>query len=146
MRKGEVAYFYIVGYDLNGEPLKAGYSYDCSSTGYKLMHGEDEYGKYTVPVPHPRQKCYIYRMEMLNEDGESVVYSYDQICQRCEEIGVVQPILLITELSGLDPEEADLIHAYASGPDLLNIKQPRQGIIVKVNDNYYNIPNPDLEE
>jgi hypothetical protein len=111
LRKGETVYGEIVGYDLNCQPIMGSHSNEklknfMSKDEYKEFIGK--YGNETVfsygclspyvlkmwkatdeGIQHQGwNKLYIYRITMTTEDGHSFDLSWEQVKQRCEQLGV----------------------------------------------------------
>lgn len=104
LNKGEVIYGEIVGYTQSGQPIMGTHSNEklkpfMSKKQYKEFIGK--YSEYTVfdygctnkgVVPDRagdcRNKVFVYRITRINEDGESIDLSWDQVKRRCEELGV----------------------------------------------------------
>ena len=53
-----------------------------------MKYGEDERGKFAIPVEVPQSDIYVYRMTMTNEEGFVVEYTPDFMRYRCEQMGV----------------------------------------------------------
>ena len=109
LRKGEVVYYEIVGFQgPGGAPIMSQvanskvkdpeftkqygdittFSYGCEQSGnYEETFANDISDGAVVRVA-PCCDVYVYRMTMVNEDGDVVEYSPDQIRERCEQMGV----------------------------------------------------------
>lgn len=105
LRKGEVVYYEIVGFYGEGTPIMASapnskvsdkeftktygketvFSYGCDPKGYYIDYTDENGYKEEIS---PLCQVYVYRMTMVNEDGDVVEYSPDQMRQRCDEMGV----------------------------------------------------------
>ena len=103
LHKGEVVYYEIVGFVNKTTPIMASvknskikdkeftkqygeetvFSYGCNPNGGYEWDTQDTSGD----VP-PRCEVYVYRMTMVNEDGDVVEMSPDQMRYRCEQMGV----------------------------------------------------------
>ena len=154
LHKGEVVYYEIVGFQgHNGAPIMSSvvnskikdkeftkqygattvFSYGCDPDGY---YDEEK----------PCCDVYVYRMTMVNEDGDVVEYSPDQIKIRCEQMGVhVVPeftrFYLPDHIQGLhmeyvpvDPAEYLLrkVEEYFDGPDPVGMTHVREGVVVRI--------------
>lgn len=105
LRKGEVVYYEIVGFQgPNGAPIMnqvqnskvkdpaftkqygavTTFAYGCDPAGTYEMQ-TNEAGDMVMP---PCCEVYVYRMTMVNADGDVVEYSPAQIKERCEQMGV----------------------------------------------------------
>ena len=109
LHKGEVIYYEIVGFQgQNGAPIMAEvqnskikdpeftkqygktttFTYGCEQSGeYTETYVDDISDAASVYIA-PCCDIYVYRMTMVNEDGDVVEYSPDQIRERCEQMGV----------------------------------------------------------
>jgi hypothetical protein len=67
LHKGETVYGEIVGFSKNGSPIQKHYDYGCVVGEFKL---------------------YIYRITFTNIDGVVFEYSWEQMKERCKEIGI----------------------------------------------------------
>lgn len=96
LRKGEVVYYEIVGFQgPNGAPIMS----EVQNSKVKDPEFSKQYGKTTVfsygcvaegayTDEQPCCEVYVYRMTMVNADGDVVEYSPAQIKERCEQMGV----------------------------------------------------------
>ena len=110
LRKGEVAYYEIVGFQgPEGAPIMSQVAnskvkdpeftkqYGSTTT---FSYGCNQYAGYTENEYREDDTCgrgyrggvccevYVYRMTMVNEDGDVVEYSPAQIKERCEQMGI----------------------------------------------------------
>ena len=178
LMKGETVYYEIVGFTDSGAPImgdgnneKVGkdfvkqygktttFSYGCHPEGQKLMYGEDDRGKFSIPVKVPQSDIYVYRMTMTNEDGFVVEYTPDFMRYRCEQMGVkTVPVFwkgIITpttknadcqeyacwcnEWIGACGGEAaigdmvkEIAEKFYAGPDPVGKKHIREGVVVRI--------------
>lgn len=112
LRKGETAYYEVVGFTDNGTSImgkgnnkKLGkdfvkqygeetvFSYGCSPTGKSYGLREEYFegdikGGIVAEKEVPKSDIYVYRMTMTNEDGDVVEYTPDFMRYRCEQMGV----------------------------------------------------------
>lgn len=112
LRKGEVVYYEIVGFVNERTPIMASvknskikdkefskqygeetvFSYGCvPQPTHMLMVPEDWDGRSCVMQSVQigvQQEVYVYRITMVNEDGDVFEYSPDQVRMRCEQMGV----------------------------------------------------------
>lgn len=104
LKKGEVAYYEIVGFQgPNGAPIMSTVQNNkISDKAFIKQYGKETVFSYGC-VPHggydwdtqdtsgdvpPCCDIYVYRMTMVNEDGDEIEYSPDQIRYRCEQMGI----------------------------------------------------------
>lgn len=145
LHRGETAYYEIVGFQgPNGAPIMSSvknskisdkaftkqygeetvFSYDCDATnGY-----EDE---------HPCCELYVYRMTMVNDDGDVVDYSPAQIRYRCEQIGVkVVPQFEVFVIPQDEPHPGEYVvrkvEEYYDGHDPIGKTHVREGVVARI--------------
>lgn len=145
LHRGETAYYEIVGFQgPNGAPIMSSvknskisdkvftkqygeetvFSYDCNAAnGY-----EDE---------HPCCELYVYRMTMVNDDGDVVDYSPAQIRYRCEQMGVkVVPQFEIFVIPQDEPHPGEYVvrkvEEYYDGPDPIGKTHVREGVVARI--------------
>ena len=115
------------------------FSYGCKPTGVKLLHGEDEEGKFSYEIPADRSALYVYRMTMTNEDGQIVEYTPDFMRYRCEQMGVkTVPVFKHVILQGLGEDwdigdaVKQLAEQFYDGPDPIGKTHVREGVVVRI--------------
>lgn len=163
LRKGEVVYYEIVGFQgPGGAPImsevinskvkdpeftkmygeKTIFAYGCDPAGTYEMQ-TNEAGDMVMP---PCCEVYVYRMTMVNEDGDVVEYSPDQIKERCEQMGVnVVPeftrFFVPDHIPGLhgewvpcDPQAYVVrrVEEYFDGPDPIGKIHVREGVVARI--------------
>lgn len=169
LRKGEVVYYEIVGFVNANTPIMSSvknskikdkeftkqygeetvFSYGCERTGdFEPAYNGDNATNY---VP-PRCEVYVYRMTMVNEDGDVVEMSPDQMRIRCEQMGVKyvpvferfiipeNPGEVLTDKTG----ETDYgvcsagefvlrkVEQYFDGPDPIGVSHIREGVVARI--------------
>ena len=106
--KGETVYYEIVGFTKNGTPIMGvcdnkkindkefvkrygettTFSYGCApDVQYELEFNKQGDVVNRKPFYH-QNDIYVYRMTMINEDGEVVEYTPDYMRYRCEQMGI----------------------------------------------------------
>ena len=151
--RGEVAYYEIVGFQgPNGNPIMAQvanskikdkefskrygetttFSYGCQQDGQYEPY-IDDLGR----VHAPCCDVYVYRMTMVNEDGDVVEYSPAQIKYRCEQIGVnVVPefTTFVIPKSCSNPGEYVVrrVEEFFDGPDPIGKTHIREGVVARI--------------
>jgi hypothetical protein len=142
LRKGETAFFEIVGYESTGASIMP--SVDTTKMGDKEF--TKTYGKsmaYSYGCEPTESAVYVYRMTLTDEDGHSVDYSWNDVVKRCNEIGVnhVPHIKTITlnALAGNhstveDCREsfASIVETFGSGPSTLDSRHIKEGVCVRI--------------
>ena len=167
LRKGEVAYYEIVGFQgPNGAPIMSQvqnskvkdpeftkqygsvttFSYGCEQDGdYEAKSILDlgvEFNK------APCCEVYVYRMTMVNEDGDVVEYSPAQIKERCEQMGIHTVMefgtFIIPDMIQLPDDVGSLqavnageyvlrkVEQYFDGPDPIGKVHVREGVVVRI--------------
>ena len=167
LRKGEVVYYEIVGFQgPNGAPIMGQvanskvkdkeftkqygetttFSYGCEQSGTYEETFANDISDGAVARIAPCCEVYVYRMTMVNEDGDVVEYSPDQIRERCEQMGVnVVPeftrFFIPDHVPGLhgdwipvDPAEylVKRVEEYFDGPDPVGKTHVREGVVVRI--------------
>jgi len=167
LRKGEVAYYEIVGFQgPNGAPIMSQvqnskvkdpeftkqygsvttFSYGCEQDGgyeaKSILDPGVEFNK------APCCEVYVYRMTMVNEDGDVVEYSPAQIKERCEQMGIhtvmefetfIIPDMIqlpddVGSLQAVDAGEYVLrkVEQYFDGPDPIGKTHVREGVVARI--------------
>ena len=154
--RGEVVYYEVVGFQgPEGAPIMAQvanskikdkefskkygdtttFSYGCMHTcGYEPVDDVDELGPFHL---EPCCDVYVYRMTMVNEDGDVVEYSPAQIKYRCEQMGVktvmeFETFIIPTDCT--DPGEYVVrkVEQYYDGPDPIGKTHIREGVVARI--------------
>lgn len=158
LRKGETAYFEIVGFENTGASIMG--SVDTTKLDDKAF--TKQYGKimtYKYNCEPKECEVYLYRMTLTNEDGQSVDYCWDDLVKRAQEIGVkTVPLFLKTSMKEIhtrnlitDPStsiEFDIEKAkvtlmaiadhYAKGPSTIDPDHIREGVVVRIENGMIN--------
>lgn len=153
LHKGEVCYYEIVGFQgPNGAPIMASvknskisdkaftkqygeetiFSYGCEQNGH-YDYLLDEFGNVDLA---PCCDVYVYRMTMVNEDGDVVEYSPAEIRYRCEQIGVK----CVSEFETfVIPEDVNAgeyvmrkVEEYYDGADPIGKTHVREGVVARI--------------
>lgn len=154
LHKGEVVYYEIVGFQgPNGQPIMSSVANSkIKDKAFSKQYGEQTVFSYGCDYMHgyedeaPCCDIYVYRMTMVNEDGDVVEYSPDQIKMRCEQMGIkVVPefyrFYLPDHVQGLhgemiptDPVEYLLrrVEEVFDGPDPVGKTHVREGVVVRI--------------
>lgn len=156
LRKGEVVYYEIVGFVNSTTPIMA----SVKNSKIKDKEFTKQYGEETVfsygcdpngeynPLPmvnastgetyfaKPKCEVYVYRMTMVNDDGDVVEYSPDQMRLRCEQMGIktVPVFERFIISSDVDPGEYVLrkVEQYFDGPDPVGLNHIREGVVARI--------------
>lgn len=165
LHKGEVVYYEIVGFVNKTTPIMASvknskikdkeftkqygeetvFSYGCNPSGGYEWDTQDSSGD----VP-PRCEVYVYRMTMVNEDGDVVEMSPEQMRLRCDQMGVkyvpvFEKFMIpdmsvdvdndgITDAQVVSPGEYVLrkVEQYFDGPDPIGKTHIREGVVARI--------------
>lgn len=167
LHKGEIVYYEIVGFVNADTPIMASvknskisdkaftkqygeetvFSYGCYRNGGYFEDDQDSSGN----IP-PRCEVYVYRMTMVNDDGDVVEYSPEQMRYRCEQMGVnyvpVFEKFIIPENPGevLTDKSGDTdygvcsageyvlrkVEQYYDGPDPIGKTHIREGVVARI--------------
>lgn len=158
LRKGEVVYYEIVGFQgPEGAPIMSQvqnskvkdpaftkqygsvttFSYGCNQyAGYT----ENEYREDDTAGRgfRPGVCCdvYVYRITMVNEDGDVVEYSPTQIKERCEQMGVHTVMEFETFVIPNDVDAGEYVvrkvEQYFDGPDPIGKTHVREGVVARI--------------
>ncbi len=163
LRKGEVAYYEIVGFQgPNGAPIMSQVAnskvkdpefikqYGATTT---FSYGCEQNSTYVEPEHdtgawHPCCEVYVYRMTMVNEDGDVVEYSPAQIKERCEQMGIHTVMefetFIIPDMIQLSDDVGSLqevnageyvlrkVEQYFDGPDPIGKTHVREGVVARI--------------
>lgn len=157
LRKGEVVYYEIVGFQgPNGAPIMS----QVANSKVKDPEFTKQYGAITTfsysceqkgdyaPPFNPCCEVYVYRMTMVNEDGDIVEYSPAQIKERCEQMGIhtvmeFETFIIPQEMRKLD-DNGDIVNMtageyvlrkveqYFDGPDPIGKTHVREGVVARI--------------
>ena len=140
LHKGEVCYYEIVSYQgPNGAPIMASGKVPPE---YKAQYGdvmEFSYGCKAENGYNDEIPCcdvYVYRMTMVNEDGDVVEYSPAEIRYRCEQIGVKCVSEFETFVIPNDVNAGEYVvrkvEEYYDGPDPIGKTHVREGVVARI--------------
>lgn len=174
LHKGEVVYYEIVGFVNSTTPIMASvknskisnkaftkqygpetvFSYGCDPNGsWEEEHysGAPDTLDFDKTIP-PKCEVYVYRMTMVNDDGDVVEMSPDQMRYRCEQMGVKyvpvferfiipkNPGEVLTDKTGntdygvCSAGEYVLrkVEQYFDGPDPIGKSHIREGVVARI--------------
>ena len=140
LHKGEVCYYEIVSYQgPNGAPIMASGKVPSE---YRAQYGdvmEFSYGCKAENGYNDEIPCcdvYVYRMTMVNEDGNMVEYSPAEIRYRCEQIGVKYVPEFETFVIPNDVNAGEYVmrkvEEYYDGPDPIGKTHVREGVVARI--------------
>lgn len=153
LRKGEVCYYEIVGFQgPNGAPIMPSVKNSkISDKAFTKQYGEETVFSYgyeqkggydyllndfsNVDVP-PCCDVYVYRMTMVNEDGETIEYSPAEIRYRCEQmdVNVVPEFETFVIPTDVNAGEYVLrkVEEYYDGADPVGKTHIREGVVARI--------------
>ncbi len=147
LRKGEVVYYEIVGFQgPDGAPIMSQVSnskvkdpeftklYGDTTT---FAYGCDQHGPWEETATEaPCCEVYVYRMTIVNEDGDVVEYSPAQIKERCEQMGVHTVMEFETFIIPNDVDAGEYVvrkvEQYFDGPDPIGKTHVREGVVARI--------------
>lgn len=145
LKKGEVIYAEIVGFDSNGKPIMNPQG-TSKLPEIKKQYGESmvyRYGCRWNEIDKPQRRMFVYRITQVNEDGQEFDLSWAQIKRRASELGLETvpelEIFLYNPLhfseSYFDSVEESFI-AYVEpktdGCSILDDTHIREGVVVRL--------------
>ena len=170
LHKGEVVYYEIVGFQgPEGAPIMGQvqnskvkdpeftkqygavttFSYGCNQfAGYTENEYREDDTCGRAYRPGVCCEVYVYRMTMVNEDGDVVEYSPTQIKERCEQMGVHTVMefetFIIPDMIQLPDDVGSLqevnageyalrkVEQYFDGPDPIGKTHVREGVVARI--------------
>ena len=149
--KGEEVYYEVVGFTHTGAPIMA----SCDNKKLNDKEFVKQYGKTTTfsygCAPDgvnsadgiiPQSDIYVYRMTMVNEDGDVVEYTPDFMRYRCEQMGVkTVPVMWKGVIEGkrvecgeISPGDyiKNIAEGFHDGPDPVGKTHVREGVVVRI--------------
>ncbi len=144
LRKGETFYYEIVGFcGSNGVPIMASVQNSkISDKTFAQQYGSETVYSYGCKQDNgyndesPCCDIYVYRVTMVNEDGDIVEYSPAEIKYRCEQIGVKYVLEFETFVipEGVNAGEYVMrkVEKYYDGPDPIGKTHVREGVVARI--------------
>ena len=142
---GETVYYEIVGFQgPNGAPIMSSVKNSkISDKAFTKQYGEETVFSYDCNAAngyedeHPCCELYVYRMTMVNDDGDVVDYSPAQIRYRCEQMGVkVVPQFEVFVIPQDEPHPGEYVvrkvEEYYDGPDPIGKTHVREGVVARI--------------
>lgn len=131
LHKSESIFYEIVGFLENSASIMP----TCDNKRMNDKEFIKQYGATTTFAYgcEPNQnRMLVYRMNMTNEDGDTVEYPTSLIKQRCEEMGLeFVPVLdqfFFTTIEDLE----ERVKKYTDGADLIDPRHIREGIVLRI--------------
>lgn len=157
LHKGETVYYEVVGFQgPNGAPIMGSvanskikdkefsaqygdmtvFSYGCDQSGSYIEEFADDCSDGAIVKINPCCKPYVYRMTMVNEDGDVVEYTPDYMRYRCEQMGV-QTVMKFEQFTIPDCDNPgeyvkEKCELYYDGPDPVGKTHVREGVVARI--------------
>jgi hypothetical protein len=139
--KGETVYYEIVGFLPNGQEIMSSQSNDKLKPF--MEKGEfktftKKYGdttRFDYGCKPGQYDVYVYRITMTNEDGEDIDYTWEQVKQRCERLGVktVPELGIVYIKEDIHQEDKEMsFNVYLEQESQLFPNSVKEGICVRV--------------
>jgi len=157
LHKGETVYYEIVGFQgPNGAPIMGQvanskikdkefskmygdvttFSYGCEQSGGYDWEDCCDCSDGAIVKIAPCCEVYVYRMTMVNDDGDVIEYSPAQIKYRCEQMGVNTVLEFETFVIpfNVDPGEYVVreVEKFFDGPDPIGKTHVREGVVARI--------------
>lgn len=131
LRRGEVLYYEIVGYDSHGAPIMNAQPIKDQEVvkEYKTTHMLYKYG-----CPEGSCKMYVYRITHINDDGIEIELPRYQMEARCKELGLqITPRLCEPFVyDGNQDELRKKVEALTDGKSTIDPSHIREGVVVRI--------------
>jgi len=147
LEKGETVYYEIVGNLPSDIPIMPSQS---NKKLEKFMSKKDyeefiklfgEFTDFTYNCEPSECQIYVYRITMTNEDGVSIDYSWEQVKNRSEQLGVKHVPHLLTIHTDPENENSEFVMEIAdklSGEHSKNFPNHiREGVCIRIEDGKY---------
>lgn len=131
LHKGETIYYELVGdcavdkSIMPPQPIK--------DKELKAKYGE--FMKYKYSLPPGATELFVYRITMVNEEGVVTELSWQQVKQRCHELGLLYVPELLQFGRGSKRSKDSLVNTvenYTEGSSTLDPTHIREGVVVRV--------------
>ena len=122
------------------------FSYGCEQNGQyteQIFVDKEDLNDYSIEewrqtscYTAPCCEVYVYRMTMVNEDGDVVEYSPAQIKERCEQMGIHTVMEFETFIIPNDVDAGEYVlrkvEQYFDGPDPIGKTHVREGVVARI--------------
>ena len=155
LHKGETIYYEVCGFTDTGSPIMASVdNKKISDKAFTKQYGPTtifSYGCDPTGKDAPQSDMYVYRMTMVNEDGDVIEYSPDFMRYRCAQMGVkcvpvlwsgylIPDILKWTIFKETDTGDLTtpsdyvkfLAENFYDGPDPIGKTHVREGVVIRI--------------
>lgn len=130
LRKNETVYYEILGYQDENTPIMGRYS--VTDKDLKKKYGDEVVFHYGCS---PGEfKIQVYRITFTNEDGYVHELSWNQVKNRCEELGVDHVLELHKPFiwDGNTDHLKKIVEECTEGPDPIGLTYPREGCVLRI--------------
>jgi hypothetical protein len=131
LHKGEEVFYEIVGYTHDSQTIMP----ECSNSKTKDKEFIKQYGdttKFTYGCDVGQNDIYVYRMTMVNEDGDIVEYPWYLVKLRCEQMGVKTVPEFDKFLFTTQDDLMERVNKYIEGADPVGKTHVREGVVVRI--------------
>lgn len=132
LKKGEVLYYEIVGWSGPETPIMK----PCDTSCFKDKQLEKRYGK-IMPFSYGCEKgeldIFVYRISMVDPDGGAIDLGWNQVKQRCAELGVkhVPEVCNSFVYDGDEAKLRELVESLTEGTDTTDARHIREGVVIR---------------
>lgn len=138
LHKGEVIYYEVVGYSAFNSPIMA----PCQIKDKQIKKIYGDTVTYTYGCANGSFEIYVYRIAYQTEDGQSIDLTWNQVKNRCKELGVkyvpeIPDEDLNNEIRSLEYNHGTeialkVLQEYIDQPDLIDPRHPMEGVVLRV--------------
>ena len=132
LKKSEQVFYELVGYTGDDALIMGQHSTDGCDKEIAKKYGKTV--RYTYGTKQGECDCYVYRMNMTNEDGYVVEYTTEQVKQRCLDMGV-KFVPILNEFTYQSVDDLKEVIAMANEDCTLFPEHPREGVVVRIDSN-----------
>jgi hypothetical protein len=136
LHKGEVVYYEVVGYSAYNSPIMA----VCQVKDKQIKKQYGDKITYSYGCANGSFDIYVYRIAYQTEDGQSIDLTWDQVKNRCKELGVKSvPEFKFPDVT-MNPESMEslskpfleYVQEVIDRPDPIDPKHPMEGVVLRV--------------
>lgn len=124
LKQGEVVYYEVVGYAAYNSPIM-GKVYP-KENAHKKLYGNKFV--YSYGCANGQHDIYVYRIAYQNAAGVSIDLSWDQVKERCKEIGVKH----VPEVNFKHTHSLAEVQQYIERRDIIDERHPMEGVVLRV--------------
>lgn len=135
LRKGEVIYGEIVGDVTTGSSIMPSQPIPSELKELRAAYGDTMHFRYGCAPG--TQRTFIYRITQTNDDGVTLELSWNQVRQRCTELGLeAVPQLFYTTPVSVRPDDVanlcKIVEELTTGCSTIDKTHMREGVVVRV--------------